>query len=485
MNTSITRTLGSPQVFWSQDGSPGGLSVEDVVSLLGKGTPRRGHSLARGIHNIPPYHALESDKKGKFTQKRTSYLGSLPTSPDRDQEPSPLRLAKLIRASVREIARKYQRVGLMLSGGFDSTLLAFLLKEAGVEVFTYTAESPGACGPKEWNFSRQVANSLGFPCTRIEVSSEHLESVRSKLLFGYPSPTICWVTGSQHRIAERALADGCQCLVSGIGSDEAFGGYHKSSRYAWRFGKYQDSFGPDLAWRALLDDKGGRRRLMSIGQCCPFPRYALKRLFPGAEVDTCLDQDVKDIYHDVWQSNPHTDITAAILQTELELRMADILLPELQAASQEFHITVEYPFLHPDVLSMAAQIPIAWKYRYGNCPELLRRPGTKAIDKLILRLAFQDILPGFVHDRPRNTFTLPFGFWLRQGDSLKKELDGILGSTLWRHCGADVTALPSLLKGTLTGDPWTLPFRIWVAGRLCAWWDSGGLDRLNKASLRF
>lgn len=468
-------SIVSPPIYWARDGNEPELSIADVATMLGRGTPRRFRTLVTNVGALPPGHML-----------RDGTVAALPQSPVTAPEPKtdlPLDMLALevrnaVRCAVRRLAEGHDgRLGLLLSGGFDSTVLACELARLGARPHCFVTDTPGRAGTKEHGYAARVCQELGLSLTRVEVTPADLDLALKAVTDRHPRPLLCWVVASQFAIARAAAREGNTALAIGIGSDEIFGGYHKAGRFMRRF---EDARARMRAtpWDSIIEGPDAqRRRLLFIGQCCPFPQPALRRLLPDTDLYSIFEEDIKGLYHEVHAASPGCDGARAIMEVELGLRVPDILAAELTAATNAAGLALHFPFLADEVLGAARSVPASYKYAHG-ADGLRYPPATKACDKLILRAAFEDIVPAFVQLRPRATYTVPFHHWLRSEPRLGQRVrETVLESAVWDRIGASRRELLHLFDAPLGSDPWGIPFRIWTAYQLAQWWDFGGVQR--------
>ena len=121
--------------------------------------------------------------------------------------------------------RSSKKVGVLFSGGLDSSLIALLASEFG-EVVLYTA---GTEGSPDLEWAIKVAESLGLPLREHVFDKEeverHLPSVMRAI--EEPNPMNLAIGVPLYFATKTAAADGVKVLLSGGGADELFGGYHK------------------------------------------------------------------------------------------------------------------------------------------------------------------------------------------------------------------------------------------------------------------
>ena len=145
----------------------------------------------------------------------------------RRRELSEEEVLKALRTTLRHAVRgrSSKKVGVLFSGGLDSSLIALLASEFG-EVVLYTA---GAEGSPDLGWARKVAEALGLPLKehvfdRDEVE-KHLLSVMRAI--EEPNPMNLSIGLPLYFATKTAAGDGVRILLSGGGADELFGGYHK------------------------------------------------------------------------------------------------------------------------------------------------------------------------------------------------------------------------------------------------------------------
>jgi asparagine synthetase B (glutamine-hydrolysing) len=465
-----------PSVYWWQPRPSDKVSAEDVICLLGRGTPRRGRTLLQNLRTLPPGHRLPnalSDSHPKRTWRPE------PASTQVDLKTLVLATRQAVEESVVAAVPRRGKLAVMLSGGLDSTIVAAVLAAAEVPFTCLVAENEGLGGPKEARYAIQVAEKLGVPIQRVAVNATHLDRAIQYMEARYPVPSICWVIANQLALSESAASQGIDTLMLGLGSDEVFGGYHKIGRYGWRFREEERAVGTDRAWQTLLGPRSKRRtELLYIGQCCPIRRRALGGIFADHDVTAILEDDVVELFRELRDFDPHISYSAAIMQLEMELRTSDILVAELAAISGASGVSIVCPFLDRRVLNVAVSIPIEHRYRYEKLGALKHRPTTHAVEKYVLRLAFQDVVPPFVQTRPRMTYTYPFARVLQDSKTRRAMQEEILQSALVGRIGASRSALREVLRSRITGNPWAGPFRFWTLLRLARWLEHGGPSRL-------
>lgn len=122
-------------------------------------------------------------------------------------------------------------LGLLFSGGVDSTLIAAALKELGEDFTAYTSgiQHGNVNAPRDVEWAREIAEEMDI---RLEVYESNLEEVEETL-----SDTTDWISSSsvvENGVAlpfHFALSGSEQVVMSGLGSEQLYAGYHRQQGY--------------------------------------------------------------------------------------------------------------------------------------------------------------------------------------------------------------------------------------------------------------
>jgi len=137
-------------------------------------------------------------------------------------------LALLLEKSVKKNASD-KKVGLLFSGGVDSSVIALILKKLNVDFTCYTTafEDDEMQEAEDLVYARKAANALGLRLRVVKVKDveKYIEKIIDviedcdviKVGVGLPVYLGC----------REAKKDGCKVIFSGLGSEEIFGGYER------------------------------------------------------------------------------------------------------------------------------------------------------------------------------------------------------------------------------------------------------------------
>ena len=135
------------------------------------------------------------------------------------------RLRLLLEEEVRLMTSTGSRWGLYLSGGLDSSVVAFLaaeIYEEPVDVFTV-----GVRGSEDIEFAREVAESIGARHHVYTYDLEEMLEVVPRVIYHLESFDSAFVRSSipNYLAAQMARQHDMQVMLTGEGSDEIFAGY--------------------------------------------------------------------------------------------------------------------------------------------------------------------------------------------------------------------------------------------------------------------
>lgn len=128
--------------------------------------------------------------------------------------------------SVKKRIWGLEKVGILFSGGVDSTLLAVLCKDLGVETELYAVGSEGS---PDLDFAQKVSEDMGLPIHTKLVNEEVVKKYIPLVLNAIEEWNLMklGVGMTAYLAAEMAHENGLRVMLSGQGADELFAGYHR------------------------------------------------------------------------------------------------------------------------------------------------------------------------------------------------------------------------------------------------------------------
>jgi len=397
-----------------------------VASYILFGSVGEPMSLIEGVTSLPPGHRMSVDAaRPEVVHAPESYWGteSIRSEDESDRhhatEPAPARVRSLLEDSVRKHLIADVPIGVFLSSGIDSTALTALASRERAGLHTFTLIFPeGKFSESE--IARRTAQKFGTEHREVELSGEEMLARMDEAIASFDSPSMDGI--NTFFVSWAARQAGLKVALSGLGSDEIFGGY-STFRTAPRLARLAKialatPAGLRQALAPAIDFLGGRLKHGDAGRklaaawagpdSLPDSYFFTRALFApaqaaellggrpqswsGAEAGRWLDESVRQA--------ESLNGAARISWLELRTYMASTLLRDADGMSMRHSLEVRVPFLdHPLVECALAA---------ADADEAgVERP------KALLISALGDLLPAEVVDQRKRTFTLPWEEWMR------------------------------------------------------------------------
>lgn len=126
-------------------------------------------------------------------------------------------------------------VGLLFSGGLDSTLVAAALQELGKDFTAYTAgiQHGNVSAPRDYEKAKEVSEEMGFELERYEASLDEVERTLPNLVDWLSTTNVVklGVALPFHFSLNQDLKEDEQVIFTGFGSEQLYAGYARQQGY--------------------------------------------------------------------------------------------------------------------------------------------------------------------------------------------------------------------------------------------------------------
>src|SRR3954453_1996987 len=369
-------------------------------------------TIFREVRKLPPGHVLVLED-GRTRLER--YATDLPVA-EREQRDEPWEaLAGELRERLRDSVRAHLvadvPVGVLLSGGIDSSALAALAaQESSGRVATFSI------GFAERSFSelelaRTIAGRYGTDHHELVVAPDAAELLPT-IAAAFDEPFADSSALPTYLVSELA-ARHVKVALSGEGGDELFGGYetYVADRLALRGGRAARLLGPlaqrvpSGSGRVPLDYK--LKRFTRAAHLPPLERHhGWKEIFsPDARAELLAPgrrgaEDPLGVYRARWAETEGADTLARLQDVDRAIYLVDDLLVKTDRMSMAHSLELRVPFLDPVVAELALALPVPARVRGFAKKRLLR----SAVEPLVGR----EIARG-----RKKGFSIPAAAWLR------------------------------------------------------------------------
>lgn len=393
-----------------------------------------------GVRRLLPGHVLEISAGGVHARRWWS-------GPDPDAASSrPSAFRSLLDDAVRLRMQADVPVGVMLSGGLDSSSIATLSARTTPEpVHAFTVRYPGH-RMDEGNHARLVATAAGLHHHEIEVRPGELPSLLEETtrLRGAPIAH----SATTHLLAlSRVAREHVKVLLSGEGADELLGGY----------GRYQPyRLGPALGAAAFAARRLPRgARVQAVLQTAGHPRHE-RVLFGGAHIIPGVETGDGFAYRRelaATASNSHAHGVRQMMWYEQHTHL-QALLEHADRATMGAGIECRLPFLDASVANAAAG---------ASTRSLYGRHG-----KRLLRRAMARDLPAAVLRRQKQGWSAPWQRYLRDVPQLRELVRSLPSNPIVRASPIPQALIDDTVRRFLAGEPGTFDL-VWLLTRVAVW----------------
>ena len=344
-------------------------------------------TILHGVRKLPPATTLMIEPDGS-RQQVEYWRPNFTRDPERadwserDWEDAVLETMRL--AVERRLVADVP-VGVLLSGGLDSSMVVGLLAEAGqrgINTFSIGFESVGGVEGDEFKYSDVIAREFATEHHKIRIGTDKMLPALSNAIAAMSEPMVSHDAVAFYLLSQE-VARHVKVVQSGQGADEVFGGYH------W--------YPPMQALTRELGPDADRAHL--VAQAVDRYRAAFFDREHGemSEVlnpDHRCDDDVSSALVEEHFAMPGAETaTDMALRLDSQIMLVDDPVKRVDNMTMAAGLEARVPFLDHEVLDVAARIP----------PELkLAQEG-----KGVLKEAARRVVPGEVIDRPKGYFPVP------------------------------------------------------------------------------
>jgi len=204
------------------------LSNEGLVQYLSLGYLIDPVTTNTEIHSVVPGSTLSFKRANLSNGFSMNFFISASNQPDNDDQSD---LRDLIAQSVRDRISGHDNVALSLSGGVDSSIVAYEVSHQRESACAFTAvwsDSDKTRYNTDSDVAEKISNKLGLKIQKVEMlHSKNLTSELEKYLAYMEEPNNNPTGVSMLNLYKRIAESGYRLVLTGDGADEIFGGYER------------------------------------------------------------------------------------------------------------------------------------------------------------------------------------------------------------------------------------------------------------------
>jgi asparagine synthase (glutamine-hydrolysing) len=325
------------------------------------------------VRRVPPATMVRVRADGRRRERRYWDL-------DFDEEfddLTPEEWNEAVLASLRTAVERRQvadvPVGVLLSGGLDSSLITALLAEGGqrgLQTFSIGFESHGEIDGDEFHWSDIVARTFDTDHHQLRIASDDLPSALDRAIGAMSEPMVSHDVVAFHLLSE-AVAQHVKVVQSGQGADEVFAGYR---------------------WYPPLAEISGDDAVEA------YARVFFDRDHAGVgalvEPEHHVERDVsRQFVHEHFTRSGATRAVDRALRLDTQVMLVDDPVKRVDNMTMAHGLEARVPFLDHELVELAARCPAELKLAHDG--------------KGVLKDAARRVLPAEVIDRPKGYFPVP------------------------------------------------------------------------------
>jgi asparagine synthase (glutamine-hydrolysing) len=402
-------------------------------------------TILNGVRKLPPATVMVVEPDGSRTERRywDPPFARDPARADWTAQDWTDAVRDGLEAAVRRRMVSDVPVGVLLSGGLDSSLIVAMLAgqgQAGLATFSIGFPDAGGREGNEFAYSDLMAREFATEHQRIEATREELLAALPRAIGAMSEPMISHDAVAFFMLSE-VVARTRKVVQSGQGADEVFAGYSWYEPLATADDGSADHGAGAYAAEFFDRDHAGVLALAG----------------PGAVVS----QDVSRAFAEAWfaRAGAASPVDRA-LRIDSEVMLVDDPVKRVDNMTMAHGLEARTPFLDHDLVELAAACP----------PELKLAEGGKGVLKRVAR----GLVPDAVIDRRKGYFPVPALTHLEApvvalvGDALRSDAARARG--LFREdVVAGMLADPNAARTNLDGST------LWQVGLLELWLQAHGV----------
>ena len=339
------------------------------------------HTILRGVRKLAPGTWMAVHPNGKCESNEWWRLEFKRDAADeaRSFDDWKAMVLDALRLSVKRRLVADVPVGVLLSGGLDSSLITGLLAEAGTpDLRTYSIgfEAVDQEAGDEFKYSDLIAQHYSTIHEKLHIPADDLLKALPDAIGAMAEPMVSHDAVAFYLLSQ-AVSRHSRVVQSGQGADEVFGGYH---------------------WYPPLADVGDPAKGAEVYKRVFFDRdhdEMLSLLAPDIQIE---DASWHFVQHHFAQPGADSAIDRA-LRLDTTVMLVDDPVKRVDNMTMAFGLEARVPFLDHELVELAARIPARHKIAEGG--------------KYVLKEAAREVIPAAVIDRPKGYFPVPALKYLR------------------------------------------------------------------------
>lgn len=371
--------------------------------------------ILQGVNKLPSAHALLFDlESGQPRVWRYWHMPELDGSAAADNVDEEDLLDEMVALLEDSVCRQLVAdvpVGVLLSGGVDSSLITAMAVRAAANIRTFTIRFPGYGSYDETEHARLIARYFGTEHIELEAADVTVDLL-PLLARQFDEPMVDSSMIPTYLVS-KLVHQHCTVALGGDGGDELFGGYGHYDRLLWMqlwLGRFPQSVRISLASAAgallplgfkgrnwlqglAVDLKNGVPLIASY-----FDQGTRRRLIARQGSWMPVAEAIRE-----GRVPQTTDLLQRATRMDFENYLPEDILVKVDRTSMLNSLEVRAPFLDYRIIEFA----------FGKVPSYLKATPTSR--KVLLKKLALRLLPREFDHQRKQGFSIPLGSWLQNG----------------------------------------------------------------------
>ena len=332
----------------------------------------------------------------KFTKTKRVFI-----KPTSDHRFCPVEFKKMAKKTVEMCSIGQRKIGVFLSGGLDSSLIAHELNLLKGPAVTFTNKmKPNIVTSEDFNSDADAAEHLarveGYKHTVVKVTPENVVDSWNDSIYYMEQPMYNQSIAMYYHTNKVLHDNGIVVTMAGDMGDEILGGYPKY----WK-----------LTQTEYLERMIGKEQIESWDDVLTLWMQRIKRPLAGTTMGATLSRDqvleeLKKCYpDDLWNPN---DPVASYMALDCVTQVPEEFFMRNDKFGMAYGIEGRFPLATKMFMQYCMSIPSSQKI--GKL---------KNQTKLPTKIAYTNILPRFIIKKEKTGWTVPLGYWLTNRTSTR------------------------------------------------------------------
>ncbi|MEK9570378.1 MAG: asparagine synthase (glutamine-hydrolyzing) [Paracoccaceae bacterium] len=313
-------------------------------------------------------------------------------------------ISESIKIAVKDRLIADVEVGLCLSAGIDSSLIAGNVKDLNQKLKTFTLYSPRSIEHNELSLARKLADHFSFEHIPLPTHPSDILQDAVDMMYCYQEPFFS--LSANYPLFKEIQKTGIKVVLNGLGGDELFGGY---KYYSWlNYWKLLRKL--PLPKKVLDVDLRFADRLSTILRANRGCEYALavRNSFTDLDLNNVFGDLMKsasplgDRYKERYSINEvaFTDEVQEMNFMELMTNVGNHHVHRLDSFSMRFGVEARVPLLDHRLVELGINLDSSNKVQGTN-------------RKLVLRQLCEKLVPKEIMYAPKKGLSLPMDKWMK------------------------------------------------------------------------